>query len=309
VPCSGCSPTGIGRLGSDQHFHRLVDRKARGFRLSRHCMSKRQYVHDEPSAPRQPLPPSQQDRGVGRAGQPGTERHGVGRSPKKWGPHALPKRRHLVRQQTHGTATAQRFDQLLDTRQRGGCGVQPRALPGTGHHFTQPGLARGAKQHRHALARDGAVSGCVGAGRDLKTPHVRGQKQNALPSRQRGVNVLTAHHANRYGLAQPQTRQLSHHFPCLRDSGQRVTAGHPSQSCVSEHMPSVGGGHCKHHPPHDSASCMQRPQRPVTEKTKQMCHGQKRSKNATKQLRVELIYTVFVVELLNNLRDDATLTG
>ena len=196
-----------------------------------------------PAPLRQALTPTQQHRGAGLPGQPGRQRHGVGRATEKRRPHPLPLWRHLVGQQRHRAAIAQRPHQLPHARQRSRRGGQPRPCACGLFHLPQPGLARGAVQHRHGLARPEALR--VRVRGHLEAAQVRRQDQQAARPAQGLLDQLCAFPAHRvrhgrFGGAQPQPGQFQRHAPGFGHRAPTVLGRHACQRRVVMQAPPVG---------------------------------------------------------------------
>ena len=176
-------------------------------------------------APGKALAPGQDHGRIALHGQPRSQRHGVGGSPEKWGPHTHIARRHLVRQQAHSFAGAQGAQQLTHTGQVGGRGLE--SSPGA-HGFQQAIHCRAtARPKEHSqIAVLGTEARRRSARCEFKTTHVGRQEDDPFA---RGVGRL--HHLQslpaqgRRG-AQPDARKLSNHHAGL---GNRPFASVPRQ--------------------------------------------------------------------------------
>jgi hypothetical protein len=153
-------------------------------------------VGDIAPAPGQTLAARQHHGSAGLLRQAGGQRHGVGGRPKNGDPHALAIGRHLVGQQAHGLAPAQRLDHLAHARQRGGHGLHAGAVARGLHHLAQPGLARRAVQHGDGAMRSAPALGIAAWADNLEAAQVRRQKtQMPRPPPRRCSTQLAAHHA------------------------------------------------------------------------------------------------------------------
>ncbi len=214
---------------------------------------------DKTTAPGQPLAAHQHHGSTRLLRQAHGQGHGVGIAAKKRRPKALPVRRDLVGQQAHGLTPPQGLDHLAHTRQCGGHGQHAGPVACGLHHLGQPGLARGAVQHRDGAAlRAPAPGRCLG--RQFEAPLVRREVQNAAPGRIRLLHTGLAFDAAGQWRPQPQARQLGHHAAGMGHSGTHVAQRIPCQGRIGQKATPVRGRRTKRNPAHGRAHDVQQPQ-------------------------------------------------
>ena len=204
--------------------------------------------------------------------QPRRERHGVGIPAEKWRPQSQPLGRHLVGQQAHGFAAAQRLDHLAHARQRSRHGLHAGSVARGGHHLGQPGLARGPVENRdRPMLRTPALR--RGLHRQLEAAQMRRQEDDAPALGPGLLDALGPYHFAALGRgAQPHARQLGDQAARMAHGRSDFGKAVARLACVLQEAAAVGGRDEEHQPPQDSAQTMQKPQRQQREQTEQAWH-------------------------------------
>jgi hypothetical protein len=226
----------------------------------------RQGLHAQPEAraARQALAPGCQRQRAGLTHQARGQRHRVGRAAEVRRPHALALGGHLVGQQAHGLALAQRAQHLPHAGQRGRRGGQSRPVARRRLELAQPALARRPVEHGHRLARAEALG--VGLGRDLEGALVRRQEEQPAGAAERGLDQLGAFPVHGVGQgrargAQPQARCLHRHAAGLRDAGAARRGADAGQGGMLGHAAPVDRRGQPGEPAQQRARGVERPQR------------------------------------------------